>query len=137
MKSKARLLHAVAPSRDDRHWAEIEDDLEEFAKRPRSMGSLYAIVAMCLERPIKIGFAVDPFGRLRELQTANAFKLQILGTVRGSQRTEEKIHRYLADDRLIGEWFAPSARTMGVVNRFRDTAGSVALLSMRAPKGGN
>jgi len=119
------------PTADDRLWREIEDELERHAKYPASMGSLYAIVALCQERPIKIGFAVSPLVRLKELQTGNAFQLEVLGTIRGGKSTEEMIHRYLASDRLVGEWFASTGKTLGVVARFTRSASTVALLPTR------
>lgn len=125
------MFRTTLPSEADTLWAEIERDFAEWEKYPVGMGSLYAVVAMCAERPIKIGFTEDLHGRVKTLQTGNPFLLRILGTIRGGKRTEEKIHRYLSADRLMGEWFASSPRTMGVVHRFKgDTAaGNLVLLS--------
>lgn len=54
---------------------------------------------------IKIGHADDPERRLRELQTGNPNKLELLGYVSGDIVREREIHFTFADFRTDGEWF--------------------------------
>jgi hypothetical protein len=66
--------------------------------------------------PIKIGHAKDPISRLRGLQTASPYPLTLLGTVRGGEPIEKKLHEHLAADRLLGEWFQPTEHVLALVN---------------------
>jgi len=54
---------------------------------------------------IKIGYAVDPYSRLKQLQTGNPQKLELVGYVEGDYETEAHIHSLFADFRVKGEWF--------------------------------
>ena len=54
---------------------------------------------------LKIGYSVDPKGRLRELQTGNPLKLSIRATMPGSFQTETGLHELFAHLRCAGEWF--------------------------------
>lgn len=55
----------------------------------------------------KIGFSKSPEKRLKELQTANKNKLQLIHTqeVKFGQQTERALHNFLAQYRQEGEWF--------------------------------
>jgi hypothetical protein len=56
--------------------------------------------------PVKIGLAVFPQIRLKELQTGNWDKLRILMLIRRCDRCLESIlHKELSDFRINGEWF--------------------------------
>lgn len=126
------ILKASKPSPDDPLWREIEEDFARYRLKQLGTSAVYAIVALCVERPVKIGFSDAPTFRLKQLQDGNPFLLQLLGTRRGGKETEEKIHRYLATERLRGEWFNPSPRTLGVVEHLTENPGKVALLSWSA-----
>jgi hypothetical protein len=54
---------------------------------------------------IKIGFSTKPKRRLSGLQTANPYKLILLGTVSGNTDDETSFHGRFAKFRLEGEWF--------------------------------
>jgi len=54
---------------------------------------------------IKIGFSVEPQGRLKELQTGSPGKLELLQTWPGTRYDEKRIHRFLKKNRVHGEWF--------------------------------
>lgn len=41
---------------------------------------------------------------------------KVLGTIYGDSRLERALHLLFADDRLSGEWFAPSARLLAFIN---------------------
>jgi hypothetical protein len=59
--------------------------------------------------PIKIGYAIDPEGRYRSLQTAHASELRLLLAIPGDIMLETYLHKRFASTRIRGEWFAPSA----------------------------
>lgn len=54
--------------------------------------------------PIKIGWALNPIVRLRELQCGSPVKLSIAGIITGD--CERELHRDFSRARLLGEWFA-------------------------------
>lgn len=57
---------------------------------------------------IKIGFTAGQVeDRLRALQTAHPYKLQVLATFCGSREYEKALHAQFANHRLEGEWFKP------------------------------
>lgn len=63
---------------------------------------------------VKIGLAVDPNRRIRELQTGNARRLELLMTIgpmseKQAADTERKLHKRFERYRLVGEWFTPKA----------------------------
>ena len=59
--------------------------------------------------PIKIGVATNVKARLDQLQSGNWEKLVVLGTLAGSFKHENMLHRHFAATRLLGEWFADTA----------------------------
>lgn len=62
---------------------------------------------------VKIGSAVCPESRLRELQTSNPNELTLLGTREGGQPEEKRLHALFAFSRLRGEWFAMTEQVKG------------------------
>jgi hypothetical protein len=61
--------------------------------------------------PIKIGVSFDPFVRLRTLQTAAPYPLQLLhssGPLLDAPGYEARLHKRYAAIRLHGEWFLPA-----------------------------
>lgn len=55
--------------------------------------------------PVKIGTAVDPAGRLVELQCGNPEHLGIEYVLLGWRETELHLHRRFNDAQVRGEWF--------------------------------
>lgn len=61
-------------------------------------------------RAIKIGTAVDPDARIRQLQTGADAELRLIGAIVPSvifETTERQLHKRFSSHRLTGEWFAP------------------------------
>lgn len=101
-----------------------EDDLRNYvnghhAGRPMSLtketaallsrakiGNVYFISCDRPLFPIKIGFAVDVRVRLRALQGAMPWSLQLLLAIEGDVDKERELHRQFARLRMEGEWFA-------------------------------
>lgn len=72
------------------------------------------------EGPIKIGVSKHPDKRLRELQTANAVELVLLGTHKGIRSDEKRIHKMFENNRLSGEWFEPCLPLLSLVEELKD-----------------
>jgi hypothetical protein len=58
-------------------------------------------------RYIKVGIAVNVRARLKQLQTGNASRLELLGAIPGGLVREQELHRRWAQYRGRGEWFVP------------------------------
>jgi len=78
---------------------------------------------------IKVGFSVNPWSRAKELQTGNAEKGVLLGTIKGTQYDEAAIHEKFSRFRLNGEWFRADPELLDYVATY---CGTVAGLSASA-----
>lgn len=54
---------------------------------------------------VKIGFSKNPWARLKNLQTANSSKMDIVCHLRTSGVSEAEIHRLLSEYSVGGEWY--------------------------------
>jgi len=78
---------------------------------PQRTSAKYLYVIGDLERGVcKIGISADVQRRLKELQTAYPFQLQIWSSleVQNPRAIEATLHKKLDDFRLFGEWFDSS-----------------------------
>lgn len=64
---------------------------------------------------IKIGFAKDPWKRLCMLRTGSPTQLDLVAMTEGGRPEERELHERFAQDRVRGEWFAPSPGLVGLV----------------------
>lgn len=80
---------------------------------PREPDHLYVIQSSSGE--VKIGRAVDPVSRLKQLQTGSPHALRLALIVKGAGGYERTVHSRLASIRLRGEWF--EAPALPVVRR--------------------
>lgn len=71
---------------------------------PAAQEYVYVIHATGTNR-IKLGFSTKPKERLAQLQTGSPFPLQMLACWPGSRARENRLHRYMAQFRQVGEWF--------------------------------
>jgi len=55
--------------------------------------------------PVKIGSAVKPETRLRELQIGNAEPLRLMRSIEGGEPEERWMHHRFQEHRVRGEWF--------------------------------
>lgn len=69
--------------------------------------------------PVKIGYSKDPEKRLTILQTASSARLRLLAKLRGGARVEKILHEVLDEERVFGEWFAPSPRLLRFIADIR------------------
>jgi DNA-binding XRE family transcriptional regulator len=56
---------------------------------------------------IKIGYSRSAIQRLNSLQSSNAEKLTLIGTINGSREKEYDLHKQFAHLLIGGEWFRP------------------------------
>jgi hypothetical protein len=68
---------------------------------------------------LKIGFSDDPMKRLKQLQTATPYKMELVAVFEGERDLEAAIHRHLRHHRLSGEWFAWSWTVTELVRRLQ------------------
>lgn len=61
---------------------------------------------------IKIGRAIDPWKRLKHLNTCSPEELRLLAIMDGEDWPEACVHAQFARDRVRGEWFHPSDRLL-------------------------
>ncbi|MFF6781415.1 GIY-YIG nuclease family protein [Streptomyces sp. NPDC012510] len=73
------------------------------AKAPRPTHAY--VIKSSNSRLVKIGYAVKPEQRARELQTGSPGKLTVAWSIPGHERLERELHRRFADYRKNGEWF--------------------------------
>jgi Meiotically up-regulated gene 113 len=64
---------------------------------------------------LKIGFSTNPQARVAELQTGNARKLTIVGTIEGTLEDEAALHQEFISDNVLAEWFK---NTPSIVAKF-------------------
>lgn len=97
-----------AAYRDKRRGIEMPDDHYNSRSHVPEHQQTYAIEAGTGE--IKIGRALHPEARLRELQTGSPTELRLLGVIPGGAAIERLLHDTFGHARLRGEWHDPSIR---------------------------
>lgn len=114
------------------------DERERYVMRLRArnephVGVIYAVQGQP-GSPVKIGYTAndDVSFRLATLQTGNPHQLRVILRYRGTMREEKAIHRFLAADRLLGEWFQWSDRLDGFLKRLDANGLGEALLFLHA-----
>jgi len=68
--------------------------------------------------PIKIGKARNASARLKELQTAHPWKLEIIGVMAGHENLERALHARFSHIRMNGEWFRRTEEIMNFICDF-------------------
>lgn len=76
---------------------------------PKSRDGVVYFVEAGSGGPVKIGWTQDIERRIAELQTANAHKLNLLGTVAGTMENEAAVHAHFSHLRMEAEWFNNSS----------------------------
>ena len=92
-----------------------EPEPEKPVSRVIASADLYIIRSAA--GPIKIGVSQSPAKRLKQLQTAHPYKLEIACIVPGGARLEISYHERFAAHRLEGEWFAPHPAILAEIDR--------------------
>ena len=88
-----------------KHCERLDPDLPEWKK-----GTIYIADSAHLT---KIGWTVhpDPIPRLKTLAASNPYGMRLWAQVHGSQQRERAAHKFVAEFRQHGEWFALDALT--------------------------
>lgn len=68
------------------------------------MGYVY-VIGTSLDKPVKIGFSMNPWARLKEITANHPENIEILISFKAEKRTESLIHLELKDKRIKNEWF--------------------------------
>lgn len=63
------------------------------------------IIGMENSNAVKIGVASNPESRLRQLQSGNPYRLQLIQTFKATEAKERFLHARFREYKLIGEWF--------------------------------
>ena len=85
-------------------------------------GFVYFIECGTSDR-IKIGWALDPPKRLKQLQTGASTKLKLLAAFPGTVKDEKMLHWIYADRHWHGEWFRPDDRILARIKKAIDKHG--------------
>lgn len=89
----------------------IIDALNDF-EVPEDVGEMYVYAIKETESGrIKLGISRDPYARLKQMQTGNSQRLQLLAYRKASNRFQDEaaIHAKNAQYHIRGEWFSESA----------------------------
>jgi hypothetical protein len=81
---------------------------------------------------VKVGYSVNPKGRLRQLQTSSPERLQIFVTVPGTVDDERKYHRRWSSRRRTGEWFVLGDCIIDEINRLKARSPNLTRLNIQA-----
>lgn len=76
-----------------------EEDRQELV-----MGYVY-VIGESLDKPVKIGFSMNPWSRLKEISANHPSELSVLISFRAEKRIESLIHLQLKHRRVKNEWF--------------------------------
>ena len=85
-------------------------------------GFVYFIGALGCGSKIKIGHAVNPQSRMKQIQTWSPVDLVLLAAVPGDKRLERNIQDCFADCHSHGEWFLPTFRLARAIRELKDGA---------------
>jgi hypothetical protein len=118
-----REVHAIKNAWYD-HWERMRDmeHHREFHRLETDYPVVYFVQLQNEpDSPIKIGTTTRNGlgGRLNNLQCGCPYKLKLLATLRGGVRTEQRLHRTFAADRVHGEWFNPSLALRALIDGCR------------------
>jgi Meiotically up-regulated gene 113 len=69
---------------------------------------------------IKIGFAIEPWKRIKQLQTGNHVRLTMLKVIPGDRKRETQIHHLLSVHRKHGDWFHPTVEVLEFIKKLDD-----------------
>jgi hypothetical protein len=82
----------------------VVDEVNRRYQTTIGIPEVYFVIDENMKR-LKVGTSVNPKKRLRSIQTGNADRLVIYGTVQGDRHFEKQLHNEFAQHRLNGEWF--------------------------------
>ena len=75
------------------------------------------VIGTSYSNPVKIGFSINPWSRLKEITANHHEELQILLTIKTEKRTESLIHAALKNIRTKNEWFLLNENVVEILER--------------------
>jgi hypothetical protein len=96
-------------------------------------GFVYFIGAKDSER-IKIGYSIDPWKRIQQIQSGNPENLEVLYHFPGTKETEATLHSLFGPSRLRGEWFGNAECIRWVAEHLRASQVAKALKNVGLEK---
>lgn len=90
------------------------------SKKVDSMIAEYVYAITAETYAVKFGRSVRPRDRLSSLQTSCPLRLKVLGVVPGGCGLEGRIHGFLRQHRIRGEWFRINRATLPFIEAFSD-----------------
>ncbi len=66
---------------------------------------------------IKIGYAIEPWNRIKQLQTGSSEPLTILKSIPGNKEREKEIQNFLIAHRIRGEWYKPDVEVLNFIRQ--------------------
>lgn len=92
----------------ERHAEDVLEKLRLWGVMPVTFEGCVYFIRSEKTHAIKIGFTAGQADkRLKSLQTAHPYKLQLLATIPGNLEFEKSLHDRFSSHRLKGEWFRP------------------------------
>ncbi|MEQ5789067.1 GIY-YIG nuclease family protein [Erythrobacter sp. NFXS35] len=88
--------------------------------------SCYVYFFQAANGPIKIGIARNVPNRLAQVQSHNAYLVDVLAITEGGRAQEMAYHRRFKQWRLKGEWFEPAADILAEIDRLGQHRGLTA-----------
>lgn len=108
--------HSDAPCRACNATGVASND--EYEKKLREavakIGMVY-VIRDDVNKRIKIGTALNPLTRLRNLQTGSSTPLRLMAMFPGGRQGEREFQKIWPDRRLAGEWFDDSDRAISKI----------------------
>lgn len=69
--------------------------------------------------PVKVGFSKHPETRMKQIASARKRgPMRLLGYFPGTWTREQRIHRDLAEWRVMGEWYDPAAPSLQALRKY-------------------
>jgi hypothetical protein len=108
---KEKYIYNIMKNELNKHEIEymkyIKTEYKNIELNNISIGQEIYFIQQGKNGPIKIGFTDNIEKRLKELQTANPYKLNLLLCINGNLKSEKELHKRFEQHRLNGEWFEP------------------------------
>ena len=98
---------------EKRERTEIPEGRSDGQMNDKTQNKYTYFIQSTLGGSIKIGCSKDPSARLKDLQTGNPEKLQILGVIH--KNVETKIHEKFSHLKAIGEWYKPEPELVNFI----------------------
>jgi hypothetical protein len=69
---------------------------------------------------IKIGCAIAPWKKIKQLQLGSATNLILLKTIPGNEKKRKEIHTYLSTYNKQGDWFYPTTEVIKFIESIKE-----------------